>query len=144
MHLDTMTTPGSDSLSHPGLPPRVRWAAPSDDPRTRSTWHPGVRLILVLVVLLPMLSTAILLALSGSSAWSFRQRGQIVAGDAARLQIAARARAQLNALEVPLSAVSYAAQVGVSESTLMASSCVGSRSTSPSPRFRRPRPCGPM
>jgi diguanylate cyclase (GGDEF)-like protein len=113
-----MTTPGPESLSRPGPSPLARSAASSEDPNARPTWHPGVRLVLVLVVLVPMLSTAILLAVSGSSAWSFRQRGQIVAHDAARLQVVARARAQLNALEVPLSAVSYAAQVGISESTL--------------------------
>ncbi len=89
-----------------------------DDRRSTSGWHPGVRLILVLVVLVPMLSTGILLASDGASAWTFRQRGEVVARDAAQLRVVATARAQMNALEVPMSAVSYAAQVGISESTL--------------------------
>jgi len=77
-----------------------------------------VRLILLLVVLFPVLSTGIILASEGASAWTFRQRGQVVAKDAARLEIVAAARAQMNSLEVPMSAVSYAAQIGVSESVL--------------------------
>jgi diguanylate cyclase (GGDEF)-like protein len=75
-------------------------------------------LILVLVVLLPVISTGIVLGSEGASAWTFRQRSQVVAKDAAQLQVVASARAQMNALEVPMSAVSYAAQVGISESVL--------------------------
>jgi diguanylate cyclase (GGDEF)-like protein len=103
---------GSDSASSLDANPG------NDDRRTRSGWHPGVRLILVLVVLLPMLSTGVLLASDGGSAWSFRQKGQVVARDAAQLQVVATARAQMNALEVPMSAVSYASGVGISESEL--------------------------
>jgi hypothetical protein len=65
-----------------------------------------------------MLATGILLASDGTSAWAFRQKGEVVAKDAARLQVVASARAQMNALEVPMAAVSYASQVGVSEREL--------------------------
>src|ERR1022692_3039134 len=70
-----------------------------EDPKSAgSGWHPGVRLILVLVVLLPVISTGIVLGSEGASAWTFRQRAQVVAKDAAQLQVAASARAQMNAL----------------------------------------------
>jgi diguanylate cyclase (GGDEF)-like protein len=80
--------------------------------------HPGVRLLLTLVVLLPMLATGILILSSANSAWRFRQNAQVVAKDATALQVVANARAQMNSLEVPLSAVSYAAQIGISEPVL--------------------------
>ena len=41
-----------------------------------------------------------------------------MAKDATALQVVANARAQMNSLEVPLSAVSYAAQIGISEPVL--------------------------
>src|SRR5579862_1317596 len=78
----------------------------------------GVRLLLTLVVLLPMLGTAVLIASSADSAWRFRQNAEVVANDATALQTVANARAQMNSLEVPLSAVSYAAQLGISEPVL--------------------------
>ena len=80
--------------------------------------HPGVRLLLTLVVLLPMVATGILILSSANSAWRFRQNAQIVARDATALQVVANARAQMNSLEVPLSAVSYAGQIGISEPVL--------------------------
>jgi diguanylate cyclase (GGDEF)-like protein len=78
----------------------------------------GVRLLLTLVVLLPMLGTAVLIVSSATSAWRFRQNAEVVAKDATALQTVANARAQMNSLEVPLSAVSYAAQIGISEPVL--------------------------
>jgi diguanylate cyclase (GGDEF)-like protein len=86
--------------------------------RTKTRRHPGVRLLLTLVVLLPMLATGILILSSANSAWRFRQSAQVVAKDATELQVIANARAQMNSLEVPLSAVSYAAQIGISEPIL--------------------------
>ena len=86
--------------------------------RTKTRRHPGVRLVLTLVVLLPMLATGILILSSANSAWTFRQSAQVVAKDATALQVIANARAQMNSLEVPLSAVSYAAQIGISEPVL--------------------------
>lgn len=80
--------------------------------------HLGVRLLLTLVVLLPMLGTAVLIASSATAAWRFRQDAEVVAKDATTLQVVANARAQMNSLEVPLSAVSYAAQIGISEPVL--------------------------
>jgi len=77
-----------------------------------------VRLLLILVVLLPILATGILTASGADSGWTFRQNAQVVANDAAQLQTVASARAQLNPLQVPLLAVSYAAQIGISESVL--------------------------
>ena len=80
--------------------------------------HLGVRLVLTLVVLLPMLATGVLILSSANSAWTFRQNAEVVARDATALQVVASARAQMNSLEVPLSAVSYAAQIGISEPVL--------------------------
>ena len=81
-------------------------------------WRLRTRTLLVLVVLLPLASTGVLVVADGTGAWRYQQRAQVVAADASRLQVVAGARAELNALEVPLSAVSYAAEAGVSESVL--------------------------
>jgi len=86
--------------------------------RESSRWRPGVRLLLTLVVLLPMLSVGILITSSAISAWSARQHARAVAADAATLDGVASARAYMNKLEVPLTAVAYARQVGISESEL--------------------------
>jgi diguanylate cyclase (GGDEF)-like protein len=88
------------------------------EPRVVPRWRPGVRLILILVVLLPTVTTVILAGSQAASAWTFRQHAQSVARDSADLEVIASARAQLNVVEVPLSAVSYAAQLGISESVL--------------------------
>jgi diguanylate cyclase (GGDEF)-like protein len=88
------------------------------DHKASSRWHPGVLLILVLVVALPLLSTGILVGSKGFSGWTFREKAQAAAKDAARLQMVASARAQLNAVVVPVSAVSYASSIGVSETEL--------------------------
>jgi diguanylate cyclase (GGDEF)-like protein len=87
-------------------------------PKEASRWRPGVRLLLTLVVLLPMLSAGILITSSASSAWGYRQHAGAVATDAARLEVVASARAHMNSLELPLTAVSYARQVGISEPEL--------------------------
>ncbi len=81
-------------------------------------WHPGLRMLLTLVVLVPMLSTGVLIASSATSAWNSRQHAQAVARDATQLKTVAAARAEMNSLEVPLSAVSYAVQIGISETEL--------------------------
>jgi diguanylate cyclase (GGDEF)-like protein len=81
-------------------------------------WHPGVRLILVLVVVFPLLATGVFTESGVLSSWSFRQHARVVAGDAARLQTVASARAEMNPLSVPLLAVSYASQLGISEPVL--------------------------
>src|SRR5664280_3592668 len=81
-------------------------------------WHPGVRFILVLVVVLPILATGVFTGSGVASGWSFRQHAQVVANDATQLQTVASARAQMNPLSVPLTAVSYAAQLGISEPVL--------------------------
>jgi len=81
-------------------------------------WHPSVRLLLALVVLAPALATAVLIRSSATSAWNDRREAQVVATDASQLEVVASARAEMNALEVPLSAVSYAAQIGVNEQLL--------------------------
>jgi len=84
----------------------------------RSLRRPGVRVVLLLVVLLPLLTTGFLISSQAASGWTFRQKADVVAKDAARLQVVADARAQMNNLEVPMSAVSYAAGIGVSERVL--------------------------
>ena len=81
-------------------------------------WHPGVRLILVLVVVFPLLATGVFTESGVLTSWSFRQHAQVVANDAARLQTVASARAEMNPLSVPLLAVSYASQLGISEPVL--------------------------
>jgi diguanylate cyclase (GGDEF)-like protein len=74
--------------------------------------------ILALVVLLPILATGIFTTTGVASGWSFRQHAQVVADDAKQLQTVAAARAQMNPLSVPLLAVSYSAQLGISEPVL--------------------------
>ncbi len=86
--------------------------------RAITGWHPGVRLLLTLVVLLPMLGTAVLIASSATSAWKSRAAAQVAAKDATTLQVVANARAQLNSLGVPLAVVAYGAQFGISETVL--------------------------
>jgi diguanylate cyclase (GGDEF)-like protein len=108
--------PPAKDGSGPGLP--VSGPEMEGDRPPRSRWHPGVPLTLILVVLLPLLSTGILVGSKGASGWTFRQKAQVVATDASGLQTVASARAELNSLVVPLSAVSYASSVGVSESAL--------------------------
>ena len=81
-------------------------------------WHPGVRFILVLVVVLPILATGVFTGSGVASGWSFRQHAQVVANDATQLQTVASARAQMNPLSVPLLTLSYAAQLGISEPVL--------------------------
>ncbi len=78
----------------------------------------GVRALLASMILLPMLATGILIVSSASSAWSSRLHAQVAARDASHLAVVASARAQLSTVEVPLTAVSYAAQVGISEPVL--------------------------
>ncbi len=53
-----------------------------------------------------------------SSAWGYRQHAGAVATDAAKLEVVASARAHMNRLELPLTAVAYARQVGISEPEL--------------------------
>jgi diguanylate cyclase (GGDEF)-like protein len=113
-------------MEYPGLPPSGGAGADPDAPssaigRSRAGvrgWHPGVRVILALVVLLPVLATGIFTTSGVASGWSFRQHAQVVARDAQQLQTVAEARAQMNPLSVPLLAVSYSAQLGISESVL--------------------------
>ena len=88
------------------------------DPGTSARWHPGVRLILILLVLLPILATGVFTESGVVSGWSFRQHAQVVAGDATRLETVAAARAEMNPLQVPLLAVSYAEQLGIGEHEL--------------------------
>jgi len=84
----------------------------------KSGWHPGVRLVLVLLVLLPILATGIFTASGVRSGWSYRQHAQVVARDASELETVAAARAEMNPLEIPLTAVSYAEGLGISADEL--------------------------
>ncbi len=65
-----------------------------------------------------MLSTGFLAGSRLTSSWAFRQQARLVARDAAQLQAVASARAQLNSLSMPISAVSYAAGLGMSTTVL--------------------------
>jgi diguanylate cyclase (GGDEF)-like protein len=81
-------------------------------------WRVGVRFVLSLVILVPMLLTGYLAASRLKSDWAFRQQARLVANDAAQLQAVASARAQLSSLSAPISAVSYAAGLGISTTVL--------------------------
>ena len=83
-----------------------------------SPWRPSVRLVLAVLVLIPLLATAVLAASSARSAWKSRHHAQIVAHDAHELQAVALARAEMNRLELPLAAISYARQLGITEPEL--------------------------
>jgi len=112
---------GGDSPSsadEPNLATDLVTHAGDSHDQARSRWHPGVLVILGLVVLLPLLSTGLLAGSKGAAGWTFREKAEVVAADAARLQVIASARAQLNSLAVPLSAVAYASKIGISESAL--------------------------
>ncbi len=100
----------SSSLPEPEPAARGLSAAPR--------WRPGVRMVLILVVLLPMLATGILAGSRLTSGWAFRQQAQLVARDATELQAVASARAQLDAITLPMTAVSYAAGMGIGTTTL--------------------------
>jgi len=84
----------------------------------RARRHLGVRFLIVAVVLLPMLATGFLIVSSATSAWRTRQDAGVAAKDATQLAVVASARAQMSSLEVPLAAVSYAAQIGITEPVL--------------------------
>jgi diguanylate cyclase (GGDEF)-like protein len=84
----------------------------------RGPWHPGIRLVLFLLVLIPSIATAVLTGSEALSSWRTREAARTVSSDATELSKVAAARADFSALEVPMSAVSYAAQIGVGESTL--------------------------
>ncbi|MGA2037112.1 MAG: hypothetical protein ABSH04_05965, partial [Acidimicrobiales bacterium] len=91
-----------------------------DDGPARSRWRPGVRFVLVLVVLIPMVSVAFLTASDASSRWSYRLGAQVVAKDAIALKQVALASAQtINALNTTY-AVTYGSQLGLKESQLSA------------------------
>ncbi len=84
----------------------------------RGPWHPGIRLVLFLLVLIPSLAVVFLTGSEAVSSWRSREDARTASSDAADLSKVAAARAQFNVLEVPMVAVSYAAQLGVDESAL--------------------------
>jgi diguanylate cyclase (GGDEF)-like protein len=75
-------------------------------------------MILIFVVLIPLLSTGLLTGSGLVSGWTYRQQAQVIARDADELQEIATARVTMNGLSVPLLAVSYAAELGISDTTL--------------------------
>ncbi len=75
-------------------------------------------MVLFLLVLIPSIATAVLAGSEAISSWRSREAARTVSSDAADLSKVAAARAQFNSLEVPMTAVSYAAQLGVGESAL--------------------------
>jgi diguanylate cyclase (GGDEF)-like protein len=81
-------------------------------------WHPGIRLVLFLLVLIPSIAVVVLAGSEAISAWHSRENAQTASSSATMLSKVAAARAQFNSLEVPMTAVSYAAQLGVNESAL--------------------------
>ncbi len=109
---------GDDQHAEAAPNPGSELGSQARDPVTRTRRHPAVRSVLILIVLLPLLATAIFTESGVNSGWTFRHHAQVVANDAAQLQAVAAARAQMNPLQVPLLAVSYAAQIGINEPTL--------------------------
>ena len=84
----------------------------------RGKWHPGIRMVLLLLVLIPSIAVVVLAGSEAVSAWRSRENARTASSDATVLSKVAAARAQFNSLEVPMTAVSYAAQLGVDESAL--------------------------
>jgi len=102
----------SQSVSGPEAD-RIRRAGPRKPHRSLT-----VRFLIVGIVLVPMLATGFLIASSAASAWKTRQDAGEAASDATQLAVVASARAQMSNLETPMAALSYAAQVGLSEPVL--------------------------
>jgi diguanylate cyclase (GGDEF)-like protein len=73
-----------------------------------------VRFLLISVVLIPMLATCILVFSSATSAWGAHRDAGKAAKDATQLAAVASARAKLSSFQLPFTAVSYAAQLGIS------------------------------
>jgi diguanylate cyclase (GGDEF)-like protein len=114
----TLSSPSAGSrTADDGLVPGRRLGAVGDM-STTAGMRPGVRVVLTLIVLIPLFATGIVLAASANSAWAARNHALLLAGDARRLQVVAAARAEMNRLQLPLSAVSYAREIGVSEPEL--------------------------
>ncbi|MBV8462620.1 MAG: diguanylate cyclase [Acidimicrobiales bacterium] len=113
---------------HPGIVPAATTDdAPDEMETATSTEAPGrgaarrrprVRSVIALVVLLPLLSTGVLITASAVDAWKVRDHAQVAADDANQLRTVAVARAVMNQIEVPLTAVSYSGQLGISEPQL--------------------------
>jgi len=80
--------------------------------------HLGVRFLLILVVLLPLMATCTVVVSSATSAWRARGDATVAARDATQLAVVASASAKMSGFEVPFTAVSYAAQLGISVSAL--------------------------
>lgn len=107
--------PDEDDALVPGAmnPPPAPAASGS---RTTQRWRPGVRLVLFLVILLPVVSTVVLTVSSAASNWTSRQHAQTVAADARALNQVALARLQFNDARVPVMAVGFAEDIRLSES----------------------------
>jgi hypothetical protein len=84
----------------------------------RGRRHLGVRFLLILVVLLPLMATCTVVVSSATSAWRTRGDATVAARDATQLAAVASASAKVSGFEVPFTAVSYAAQLGISVSAL--------------------------
>jgi len=107
----SVSTPQGPTVSEPAGPPEV-------ESHEATRWRPRVRLVLALVVLLPLLTTGILIASSAQSALRTRYHARVAAADADQLRTVAVARAEMNNLEVPLLAVSFSESLGITEQQL--------------------------
>ncbi len=92
--------------------------SPVDERKEPSRRRVTVRTVVALVVLLPLVSTGVLITSSAVSAWRTRDHAQVAAQDAQQLRTVAQARAEMNRLQVPLTAVTYASSIGISEQQL--------------------------
>ena len=118
--MDTSGQPLHTSVTPPLAEPTDSQTAGARASRSagRRGWRPSVRALLVMIVLFPVLTTAALLGASADAAWATRSAANTTADDAADLATVASARAELNSLEFPVTAVSYSAQLGISEPVL--------------------------
>jgi len=115
---DPLPQAGTETRNADGPPTPPGAGRAEAAPASAGRWRPGVRMVLLLIVLIPLLATGVMVASSATSAWNSRHDAQVVADDAHQLDVVAAARAEMNRLESPLTAVSYARELGISEPVL--------------------------
>ncbi len=87
------------------------------DPRPARA-HASVRMVLVLLVLLPTVTTVYLASTAANARWAYRTGARSVAAETTVLDTVLQARAELNAARIPASAISFAQSFKVDEPTL--------------------------
>ncbi len=93
-------------------------ASPTTGAQSVTRWRPGVRLVLALVALIPLLGIGLLTGMSAASSWSNRQDAKAAARDANQLKVIAQARLQVTNAAVPVVLVAGGAAVGLDATTV--------------------------